>query len=139
MSSFATVRSRVSTILNTVAFDDNKELRASAYLTEQINVPQAFFDFEIPEQLTFGATSKHPFVLTVQVLDNRDDARSSQARLDQLRDPSDSGGLKQVLELASNWSSEVDYCRFLSCTAVEVAQVGGIEYLSIEFRFEVCF
>lgn len=137
--SLASVRSRAATILDTVTFDDNKQLRASAYLTEDINPPQAFFDFEIPEQLTFGSTSKHPCVLIVQILDQRDSSRGSQIRLDQLRDPADTGGLKQVLENGDNWSNEVDYCRFLSSSATDVVNIAGVDYLSIELRFEVCF
>lgn len=135
--SFSSVRARVSTILNTVAFDDGKELRASPYLTEEVNTPQAFFDFEVNPQITFGTSQVCDYVLVVQVLDQRDDARSSQARLDQLRDPHDSGGLKQVLENESNWSSEIHYCQFLSCSAAEIVNVAGVDYLSIEFRFGV--
>lgn len=135
--SFATVRSRVATILNGTTLDDGKKLRASAYLTEEVNTPQAFFDFEVNHQLTMGSTQVCDYVLVVQVLDQRDDSRSAQARLDQLRDPHDADGLKQKLENDANWNSEVHFCEFLSCTAAEIVNVAGVDYLSIEARFGV--
>lgn len=135
--SLSTVRSRAATILNGTTLDDGKKLRASAYLTEEVNTPQAFFDFEIQPQIVMGSGQVCDYVLVVQVLDQRDDSRSAQARLDQLRDPHDTGGLKQKLEDGSNWNSEIHYCQFQSCTAVEVVNVAGVDYLSIEARFTV--
>lgn len=135
--SLSTVRTAVATALKTVTFDDGKKLRASAYLTEEVNTPQAFFDFEINHQIVLGSSQVCDYILVVQVLDQRDDARSAQIRLDQLRDPHDAGGLKQVLEDSSNWNGEVHFCEFQSCTAADVVNVAGVDYLSVEFRFGV--
>lgn len=135
--SLATIRSRAATILNGTTFVDNKKLRAQAYLTEEINTPQAEFDFEINGGITFGSDAAYDAVLVIRIYDQRDSARAAQIRLDELRDPHNTSGLKQLLENGSNWNGEVHYCQFVSCTNAEVVNVAGVDYLSIEARFGV--
>lgn len=136
--SLANVRASAATALRSVTFADGKKLRADEYLSGVVNPPHAFFDFEIPGQLVFGNNSPHACILRVQVLDQHDSERSSQIRLDELRDPTNTHSLKQVLENGSNWDATVDYCTFRSASPAGVTEVGGVKYLSVDFEFEVC-
>lgn len=136
--SLATVRASAATALKTITFDDGKKLRADTYLTDQVNTPNAFFDFEIGEQLTFSNASPNAFTMHIQVVDARDSERASQIRLDELRDPTNTHGLRAVLELGSNWDISIDYCRFRSASRLQVVSIANVEYLAIDFEFEVC-
>ncbi len=135
--SFDVVRASAATALKTITFTDGKKLRADAYLSGVVNPPHAFFDFEVNAQLVFGSSSPNACVLHVQVLDQKDSERASQIRLDELRDPTNTHSLRQVLENGSNWDATVDYCRFLSASRVGHTNVGGVDFLSVDFEFEV--
>lgn len=130
------MRASVATALKTITFTDGKKLRADTYLTDQVNPPNAFFDFEVNAQLTY-AQGPNACLLHVNVIDARDSERAAQVRLDELRDPTNAHSLRVVLENGANWDSTVDYCRFLSASRVNVVTIANVEYLSVDFVFEV--
>lgn len=134
--SLADVRASAATALRTITFADSKKLKADTYLTDQVNPPNAFFDFEVNAQVTF-ASGPNACILHVQVLDQRDSERSGQIRLDELRDPTNTHSLRAVLENGANWDATVDYCRFLSASQVQVVTIAGVEYLAVDWQFEV--
>lgn len=119
------------------ALDGIDGLRASAYLTDQINPPQAMVDFEIPEyDLTFNRGADQ-YDFTVWIFDQRTSERGSQLRMDAWRDPSDADSLKQVIEADAGILAVCDYARVRSVSSPRDMQVGNVHYLVIEFRVEV--
>jgi hypothetical protein len=129
--SVATFRTALATTLRTIP-----GLRASEYMTDEIVVPHAMFDYEIEPHLVF-ARGADVYRFTVQVFTSRSSDVASQKFLDLLRDPTTSTGLTQTVEDSASLAAVCDYAQVKSIGKIELAQVGGVEYLMVPFEIEV--
>lgn len=128
----ASVRTALATALRTIP-----GLHVSPYLTDEVVVPHAMFDFALEPHLVF-ARGADVYRFTVQIFASRSSDTSSQKFLDELRDPTSSTGLVQVIETDSTLAAAVDYARVTGISAVQIAPVKpNVEYLMIEATVEV--
>lgn len=135
MTTLSSVRSALAAALRTCQAS-GFGLRATPYIVEQISPPQAMFDFSIDPHVTFGSdVATYLFVVTVFC--DRSASEASQKFLDDLRDPQNSTGVKQIIEGSSSLHAVVQYARVGAIGAVEVKTVGTVEYLTVDFEIEV--
>jgi hypothetical protein len=135
--SVATVRAAMAEALQTIS-SDGITLKATAYVTDQITPPHAQFDYEVNPHLVFG-DDKGVYDFTVWVFVGRPSEVAAQKFLDILRDPSNTESVPYVLENDSGLDAVTDYVTVKNCGRVEIAPVGGAEYLMVPFDVEVCF
>lgn len=122
-----------------LAIDSVEGLRCveGGYMRDQVNPPEAFIDFEIPEyDATFGA-EKHDVVFTVMVFDQRSSERTAQKRLRDWRDPTSEQSLKTAIEGNEGLNAVCDFARVRSAGRPTIVTVGQVDYLMIELRVEV--
>lgn len=120
------------------ALDGMPNLRCpSAYMTDQVNPPQAMIDHEVNYDLTFArGADVHTF--HVMVFDLRTSERATQIRFDTLMDGSlTTTSIKFVVENNAGVAAECDYARVLSATRPQVATIGVVDYLLVDFTLEV--
>lgn len=129
--SVASVRSAFGTALRTIS-----GLNVDEYIAEGIRPPHAMVDCEIDYDLTF-ARGAHTYRFIVLLWMFRSDPEQSQKSLDVLRDPEDSGGIKQTLEGNATLAAAVDYVRVVRVGRPQIATVGNTDYLLVEFEVEV--
>lgn len=128
----ADIRAALTTALRTIP-----GLHVSPYMTDEIVVPHAMFDFALEPHLVFGRGAD-VYRFTVQVFASRSSDLPSQKYLDELRDPTNTEGLVRVIETDSTLAAAVDYARVTGISAVQIAPVKpNVEYLMIEATVEV--
>lgn len=129
----ATIRSALAD-----ALDGIDDLRAVAYVTDQVNVYQAVvIRKEIDYDLVF-ARGGDTYNFTVRVYGPRAAEDAAQAFFDTLCEPSGATSIKTVLEAdAVKTAAGVDYVRVRTAGEVGEAVVGDTSYLAIEFGIEV--
>ena len=129
--SIATVRAALGTALRTIP-----DLKVSDYITDEITPPMAMFDLAVEPHLTF-ARGADVYRYTVKCFVSRGSDAAGQKYLDLLRDPTTAGGLIQTIEENATLAAAVDYARVTGIGEVQIATVGGVEYLMIEALVEV--
>lgn len=129
--SIASVRTALATALRTIS-----DLKVSEYITDELTPPHAMFDYAIEPHMVF-ARGADVYRFNVKVFANRSSDTASQKYLDLLRDPSTAGGLIQTIEEDATLDAAVDYARVTSVGEIQIANVGGAEYLMIEAQVEV--
>lgn len=129
--SVASVRTALATALRTIS-----GLRVNEYITDEIVPPHAMFDYSIEPHLVF-ARGADVYRFNIKVFANRGSDVASQKFLDLLRDPTTSGGLIRTIEEDATLAAAVDYARVSSVGEIQIANVGGAEYLMIEVQVEV--
>ena len=134
MGTIAQVRQALSD-----AVDGITGLRSAPYVPDQINPPQAVvWDTGIDYDLVLGrGADTYDFRVVVYV--NRTAEVAAQKLLDTLREPTGSTSLKTVVEADAGLAALVDYAQVKSVSPVQVATVGQVEYLTVEFAIEIVY
>lgn len=135
--SLTDARESIATALATIP-----NLRATTYLTDQINPPPgggfAMIEFGQIDDLVFGGT-KNRYPLNIKVFAPRSSERVSQMFFDTVRDPHAVTGIKPVLEANAGVLAACDYLYVNHPDNPSVVAIGspGVEYLMLEFEGEV--
>ena len=134
MGTIAQVRQALSDAVDTIT-----GLRSAPYVPDQINPPQAVvWDTGIDYDLVLGrGADTYDFRVVVYV--NRTAEVAAQKLLDTLREPSGATSLKTVVEADAGLAALVDYALVQSVSPVQVATVGQVEYLTVEFTIEIVY
>lgn len=117
-------------------------LRASAYLSDNINAPEAHvwplaFD---PRMVLQQAKAPHEF--RVRVFVGRVAERSAQIKLDELREVTGSTSLTAAVQDSDNWPTQppiVDYAVVTQIGEPETASVADEVFMVCDFDIEVVF
>lgn len=125
------VRSALATALRTIS-----GLKVTEYITDEVTPPHAMVDYAVEPHLVFGRGAD-VYPMNIKVFANRGSDVASQKLFDLLRDPNNSSGLIQTIEENGTLAAAVDYAMVKRISEVQVAQVGGAEYLMIEAQVEV--
>lgn len=132
--SLATVRQALSDAVDGIA-----DVRATPYVPDQINPPQAVVGLrEIDYDLVFGRGADI-FMFMVQFFVARTAEKQAQILLDTLCEPAGVTSLKTVVEADSGLGALVDYARVRRVTGPQVATIGSLDFLVVEFDVEVCY
>lgn len=124
------------------AVDSITGLRCAPYMPDQIN-PGAggqavVWDTGVDYDMVMGRGGDE-WNFTVNVYVGRTAERAAQILLDTLREPSGATSLKTVVEADSGLAAVVDYVRVRSASPIQLATVGGIDYLMVEFVTEIVY
>lgn len=133
-ATLADVREAIAADLNELS-----GLRATAYLTPQINPPQAMVDVEGPTQVTFSTAGAVEYTVTIAVFDQFTSERASQERFDNLRDPHHANSLKRKIEDSTRLAAldGVDYGEVGPSSPAQPVQVGQVDYLRVTWPLQV--
>ena len=114
-------------------------LRAYEYLTDQVNPLQAMIDVEGPTQVTFSTAGAQEYTFTIIVAGQRVSERATQKAFDELRDPFHARSVKRAIEDDTGLAAlpGMDYGQVGPAGRTEAAQVGAIEYLTVEWPLTV--
>jgi hypothetical protein len=129
--SLATIRAGFGAALRTIP-----GLNVDEYIVEGVRPPHAMVDCEIEYDLTF-ARGAHQYTFVVMLFTQRSNPEQSQLSLDELRDPENTGGIKQILEGDTTLAGLVDYVRVTRVDRPQIATVGNADYLLVTFEVEV--
>ncbi len=129
--SATTVRAAIATALQTIP-----GLHASQYLTDKINPPQAFIDYDVDYSTDMAGGATYLFVVEVYV--NRSSERGGQRLLDLYRDPdNDTYGIAATLETDAGIAAVVDSIDVRRGSRLQAIETDGAKYLVVEFEVEV--
>ena len=88
---------------------------------------------EFDPRMVFGDTTT-AYQMGIAVVFNRN---GGLAPLDDICEPSGVGSLRAAVENGDNWGVTVDYAQVTRVSEVNVVDLGGVQYLSVEFDIEV--
>lgn len=113
-------------------------LQASPYVRDATNWPEAQIDRGDIDYDFVMADGPATYPFRVLVYGGRVDEVAAQTLLDEYAEPTGATSIKVAIQsdtakTAGGW----DYAEVKSCTAAQVALIGGIEYVFIEFDVEV--
>lgn len=124
------------------ACSDVSGLNASAYVTDQVNVPQAIVgvEYDFDPQLVYGE-SKCAHRFTVTVFAGRIAEQAAQELLDSYVELAGTGSLIAAIQgdTALNDGSTADYAKVVEVIGPTERIVNGITYLAAELILEVVF
>lgn len=129
--SVSAIRAAMATALRTIS-----GLRVSEYLVSEVIVPHAMFDFAIEPHAVF-ARGADIYRFRVKVFASMSSDVAGQKFLDLLRDPSTTTNLAYVLETDTTLAAVAGHPRVTSVSEVQIANVGGVELLMVEWEVEV--
>lgn len=109
--------------------------RCPDFIPDQINPPVILLDFEVGDQLVMGDTGTvpHSYAFKAWAYVQRDSERAGQLLLDQLRDPTDTASLWQVVE----GSTVGNYVTVSHASVVQEVTVASGTFLMVEFDMEM--
>lgn len=128
----ADVRDGLATALETI-----DGWRAGAYVGDMINPPcfkvaRPAFD---PRMVFGGAKATHTF--RVHAYTSRGATEANEKALDALCELSGSGCVIAAVQTGTNWPITVDYAQVTQVGEVGLAEIAGVEYLTVPFDIEV--
>lgn len=115
-------------------------LRCSPYIVDIVNAPCAMVSrgqFN-PQMILSGGKTTYPF--TVHVYTQRAAEKASQAALDLCADVTGVASLVTAIQNGSLWTTAtVDYAQVTGVGGEQIADINGIQYITIQVDVEVVF
>lgn len=123
---------RIAEVRTAIAAAVESVVKATPYVTDQVNVPQATVARgEILYDDTMDGTAAYEYVVTVFVA--RTSIQDAQSYLDELAEPQGVTSLKEALESHTGLADLVDYAVVTRASPPRNEVVGETQYLAADF------
>ena len=114
-------------------------VRCTPYIVDVVNAPCAMvarqpFD---PRMVLAGGKSQYGF--QIHVYAQRAAEKASQATLDLCAETLGTTSLTAAIQTSTNWTSTIDYAQVTNIGGEQIAEINGVQYITIQIDVEVVF